>query len=145
MSVVVAEDRSMCVQPHQLVRTAWVDIDLCRLGFRMPMSPEAVEKKYRRLLNIGDCAPWPPIVGHWEDGRFIVWDGRHDYLAALMMGRDKLFVCWLEAAPTVVVEQSGNSSGAPQIMHDGTITPTVSASPAISFSEESSLAAFHEP
>jgi hypothetical protein len=21
--------RSMCVQPHQLVRTAWVDIDLC--------------------------------------------------------------------------------------------------------------------
>jgi hypothetical protein len=29
MSVVVAEDRSMCVQPHQLVRTAWVDIDLC--------------------------------------------------------------------------------------------------------------------
>lgn len=68
----------MCVQPHQLVRTAWVDIDLCRLGFRMPMSPEAVEKKYRRLLNIGDCAPWPPIVGHWEDGRFVVCDGRHD-------------------------------------------------------------------
>jgi len=48
------------------------------------MSPEAVEKKFRRLLNIGDCAPWPPIVGHWENGRFVVCDGRHDYLAALM-------------------------------------------------------------
>jgi len=59
-------------------------IDLCKLGTRLLMSPEAVEKKFRRLLNIGDCAPWPPIVGHWENGRFVVCDGRHDYLAALM-------------------------------------------------------------
>jgi hypothetical protein len=79
-----------------------VDIDLCRLSFRLPMSPEAVEKKYRRLLNLGECAPWPPIVGHWEDGRFVVCDGRHDYLASLMIGRDKLFVCWLEAAPQAI-------------------------------------------
>ena len=35
----------MCVQPDRMVRTAWVDIDVCRLGFRRPMSPEAVEKK----------------------------------------------------------------------------------------------------
>jgi hypothetical protein len=35
----------MCVQPDQMVRTAWVDIDVCRLGFRLPMSPEGVEKK----------------------------------------------------------------------------------------------------
>jgi hypothetical protein len=45
MSVTVSEDRSMCVQPHQVVRTAWIDIDLCKLGFRQPMSPEAVKKK----------------------------------------------------------------------------------------------------
>jgi hypothetical protein len=103
MTVMVAEDRSMCVQPYQVERTAWVDIDLCKLGSRLPMSPEAVEKKFRRLLNIGDCAPWPPIVGHWEDGRFLVDDGRHDYLAALMMGREKLFVCWLEEADATAV------------------------------------------
>jgi hypothetical protein len=30
MTVVVAEDRSMCVQPNQVVRTAWVDTDPCR-------------------------------------------------------------------------------------------------------------------
>jgi hypothetical protein len=99
MTVMVPEDRSMCVQPHQVVRTAWVDIDLCRLSFRLPMSPEAVEKKYRRLLNLGQSAPWPPVVGHWEEGRFVVCDGRHDYLAALMIGREKLFVCWLETEP----------------------------------------------
>ena len=113
MTVMVPEDRSMCVQPHEIVRTAWVDIDLCRLSFRLPMSPEAVEKKYRRLLNLGQCAPWPPIVGHWEDGRFLVDDGRHDYLAALMLGREKLFVCWLETAAVAVVEESDKMADLP--------------------------------
>ena len=98
MTVLVAEDRSMCVQPSQVVQTAGADIDLCKLGYRVPMSSEAVEKKFRRLLNL-KCAPWPPIVGHWEGGRFLVDDGRHDYLAALMLGRDKVFVCWLHDVP----------------------------------------------
>jgi len=51
MTVMVAEDRSMCVQPYRVVRTAWVDIDLGKLGTRLLMSPEAVEKKFRRLLK----------------------------------------------------------------------------------------------
>jgi hypothetical protein len=112
MTVVVAEDCSMCVQPNQVVRTAWVDIDLCRLSFRLPMSPEAVEKKYRRLLNLGERAPWPPIVGHWEDGRFVGCDGRHDYLASLMIGHDKLFVCWLDATPEAIPDLRERGSGA---------------------------------
>ena len=112
----VAEDRPMCVQPNQVVRTAWVDIDLCRLNFRLPMSPEAVEKKYRRLLNLGECAPWPPIVGHWEDGRFVVCDGRRDYVAALMIGRDKLFVCWLEAAPEAMPDLRRSTRTSPNSM-----------------------------
>lgn len=99
MTVRVAEDRSMCVQPSQVVQTAWVDIDLCKLGCRSPISPEAVEKKFRRLLNIGDCAAWPPIVGHWEGERFLIDDGRHDFLASLMLGREKVFVCWLQDHP----------------------------------------------
>ncbi len=110
MSVMVAEDRSMCVQPHQVVRTAWIDIDVCRLGFRSVMSPEAVEKKFRRLLNIGEAAPWPPIVGHWESGHFLVDDGRHDYLAALMLGRQKLFVCWLEGIEATTDQASSQAA-----------------------------------
>jgi len=72
-----------------------------------PDEPEAVEKKYRRLLNLGQCTPWPPVVGHWEDGRFVVCDGRHDYLAVLMIGRDKLFVCRLDAAPEAIADLRG--------------------------------------
>jgi hypothetical protein len=107
MTVLVAEDRSMCVQPDQVVRTAWVDIDLCKLVGRVRMSPEAVEKKFRRLLNLGEAAPWPPVVGHWQGERFLVDDGRHDYLAALMLGREKLFVCWLDYASTEPIRQNG--------------------------------------
>jgi hypothetical protein len=76
MIVTVAEDRSMCQHPNQMVRTAWIDIDLCRLRFQAPKSPEAVEKKFRWLLNIGRCAPWPPVVGHWVGERFLVGDWR---------------------------------------------------------------------
>jgi hypothetical protein len=95
MSVAVYEERSMLVQRHQKVETAWIDIDLCRLGCRVPMSPEAVEKKYRRLLQQGDGAPWPPVVGHWDGPRFVVCDGRHEYVASLCLGRERLFVAWL--------------------------------------------------
>jgi hypothetical protein len=109
MTVMVTENRSMCVQPYQVVRTAWVDIDLCKLGSRLPMSPEAVEKKFRRLFNIGHCAPWPPIVGHWEVGRLLVDDGRHDCLAALMMGPE---------AVRLLARAGGRDCGR-QSAHDG--------------------------
>jgi hypothetical protein len=125
MTVTVSEDRSMCVQPHQVVRTAWIDIDLCKLGFRLLMSPEAVEKKFRRLLNLGDGAPWPPVVGHWEGERFLVDDGRHDYLAALMIGRDKLFVCWLETAPAAIERREFGSF--PPESADSATSPTTSS------------------
>jgi hypothetical protein len=32
----------------------------------------------------------------WEGERFLIDDGRRDYLAALMLGRARLFVCWLD-------------------------------------------------
>jgi hypothetical protein len=94
----VIEDRSMCVQPGEGVTADWIDIDCCRLGSRVQMSPEAVEKKFRKLLQQDQAGSWPPIVGHWNGARFVVDDGRHEYLAALMIGRARLFVCWLGKA-----------------------------------------------
>lgn len=94
-AVWTAEDRTLSVRPDQVVQTAWVDIDLCRLGNRARMAPEAVEKKFQRLLCQGENAPWPPVVGQWEGERFTVLDGRHEFLASLMLGRTRLFVCWL--------------------------------------------------
>ena len=96
MSVKEFIDRSICVQPGQIVKTAWISIDDCVLGNRSMIVPEAVEKKWRMLLQQGKAAPWPPIVGHWKDnGRFSVDDGRHEFIANLMHGREKVFVAWL--------------------------------------------------
>lgn len=96
MSVRVVEDRSLCIQPDQVVKSDWIDIDCCKLGLHSRMTPEAVEKKWRRLLQQGEAACWPPVVGHWEGERFVVCDGRHEYIAALMLGRTRTYVAWLE-------------------------------------------------
>ena len=99
MSVRVLQDRSMCVRPDQLVRTAWVDVDCCRLGSRTPMGVGDVEHAVRKLVNQGEgLGTWPPPVGHWDGERFVVDEGRHEYLAALMLGRERVFVAWLAAA-----------------------------------------------
>ena len=106
MSVRVAEDRSLCVQPKEVVKTAWINIDLCVLGNRTRMTPEAVEKKWRMLLQQGEGARWPCPNGYWrEDGRFVVCDGRHEYLASLMHGREQLLVAWLERSVSTELKQ----------------------------------------
>lgn len=100
MSVIIREDRSMCVQPNQSVKVDWVDIDVCRMRCRDRMSPEAVKEKWVRMLNNGEAACWPPIVGHWEGGAFVISDGRHEFIASLMMGRTRVLAAWLiEAQP----------------------------------------------
>lgn len=92
----MTEDRSLSVRPSQVVKTAWISIDLCRLGNRTRMDFAAVERAGRKLLQLGECQSWPPIVGHWEGGGFVVCDGRHEYLACLALGRERVFVGWLE-------------------------------------------------
>jgi hypothetical protein len=95
---VLLEDRHVKVEPGQRVVTDWVDIDLCVLGCRERMDFVAVERAGRRLLRLGGSMTWPPPVGQWrDDGRFVVLDGRHELLAALALGREKVFVCWVEA------------------------------------------------
>lgn len=99
MTISVMEDRSIRVGPEQVVKSDWVDIDLCILANRAQMSPEAVEKKYRRLLQQGESACWPPIVGYWDRARFYICDGRHEYVASLLLGRSRVFVAWLVDVP----------------------------------------------
>lgn len=92
----IAEDRSIAVQPHQTVEVGWVPLDACRFANRTPMSIESVIAKRHRLINLGDAAPWPPVVGHWDAAnRFVVCDGRHDVAAALIAGRTEILACWV--------------------------------------------------
>jgi hypothetical protein len=97
-AVAVYEDRSLVVKPGEHVRTAWIDIDLCSMACRAVMQPATVAAKFQRLLCLGENSAWPPIVGEWCDERFSILDGRHEFLASLMLGRTKIFVAWLVPA-----------------------------------------------
>jgi hypothetical protein len=50
-----------------------------------------------------------PLAGE----RFLVDDGRHDYLAALMLGREKIFVCWLTDVRPSPELPAGRLKGSP--------------------------------
>jgi hypothetical protein len=56
----------------------------------------AIERAGRKALQLSPCASWPPVYGHWENDRFVICDGRHEYLARLALGQEKIFVAWLE-------------------------------------------------
>jgi len=93
------EDRSMSVRPSQVVRTQWVHVNSCILGNRERMDFAAIERKGQQLLQQGDCGSWPPPNGQWQDDRFVIYDGRHEFLAHLALGRSHIFVAWLEESP----------------------------------------------
>lgn len=90
-----AEDRSLRVEPGHVVKTGWVRIADCLLANRTRMAIGDVEAKYRVLLCQGDAALWPPITGTWQGDRFAVSDGRHQFVASLMLGHEKVLVAWI--------------------------------------------------
>jgi hypothetical protein len=99
VTVAIAADRSIRVPPGALVRTGYVELERVRLACRDRMAVGDVEVAYRRRLQLGDAQEWPPPVGEWTGDRFTVLDGRHSYVAALMLGSTHLLVAWLEDAP----------------------------------------------
>jgi hypothetical protein len=101
--VALYRDRSLVIAPGEVVVTGWVEIDRIVLGCRDRVSPGDVKEKWTELLQRGGKAAWPPPVGHWSPDRvwFVVTDGRHEYLAALMHGQETLFVAWVEPLPNV--------------------------------------------
>jgi hypothetical protein len=94
----MTEDRSMTVGTGEVIKTAWVSVDACRLACRDRMDCAAIERAFRKYLQAGDSQFWPPIVGEWEGPRFAVLDGRHEFLALLALGREQVFVAWKEIA-----------------------------------------------
>ena len=96
----LAEDRSLAVPPGRLIRTGYVAVEQIKLGCRARMAVGDVDRAYQRRLQLGDHQPWPCPRGEWEGdpaapgARFVVHDGRHDVVAALMLGQDYVLVAW---------------------------------------------------
>lgn len=90
------------VAAGHVVETAYVPTEEIVIHARgHQLSPAAVERAYCRQLELGDDQVWPPLTGYWRgDGRFVLTDGRHRFVAALMLGMEHLLVAWL-VAPAV--------------------------------------------
>lgn len=94
--VSTAEDRSISVPPGATVRTGYAPIFQCTIACRERMAIGDVDRAYQRRLQLGDRQPWPPPRGRWDGDRFVIEDGRHDWVAAVMLGCSHLFVAWVE-------------------------------------------------
>lgn len=113
--VTFAEDRSMAVPAGHIVRTGYVAVEHVTMACRDRMAPGDVKVAYELLLQMGGNQPWPSPRGHWEGERFVVVDGRHQYVASLMLGLTHMLVAWVEvqadAQPTAQPEEAQASKG----------------------------------
>lgn len=88
-------DRSLTIPPGYRIETGYVDLFRCRLACRERMAVGDVDRSFQRLLQQAPNQSWPPPVGRWDGEAFVIEDGRHEYVASLMLGFSHLFVAWL--------------------------------------------------
>jgi hypothetical protein len=97
--VSTAEDRSLRVPRGQRVHTDYVSVWNVRLACRERMAVGDVGYAFQKLLQVGGDATWPCPNGYWEgepgQSRFVIQDGRHEYLASVMLGKETILVAWV--------------------------------------------------
>jgi hypothetical protein len=91
-----AADRSLLVPPGRTIKTARVCIWKCRLANRERMAVGDVGAAFQKLLQVGDAAVWPCPNGYWDGDEFVIHDGRHEYVASMVLGRIEILVAWIE-------------------------------------------------
>lgn len=94
-----AADRSLRIPAGKVLRSAYVCVWKCRLANRAPMGVGDVGAAHQKLLQLGADSLHPCPNGHWEGDEFVIHDGRHEYLASLMLGRTDILVAWVEDDP----------------------------------------------
>ncbi|HEX2020262.1 MAG TPA: hypothetical protein VGO17_15110 [Aurantimonas sp.] len=82
-----------------VVRTGYVPVFDVILACRDRMAVGDVDRAYQKRLQLGSRQPWPCPRGHWQGNRFVIVDGRHEYVATLMLGLSHILVAWIEEAP----------------------------------------------
>lgn len=100
--LLVAEDRGMTVPQSAVVKTGYVAVEAVSLKCRDRMAVGDVQSAMSRRMAAAPGQPWPCPVGEWDGERFYISDGRHEYIAALMLGCTHILVAWIDPAAGVV-------------------------------------------
>lgn len=93
----IAEDRGMVVDAGRIVRTGYVAIEDVILASKDRMAIGDVERAMQRRMAAAPGSPWPCPVGEWRGHRFQIFDGRHEFMAAQMLGCTHILVAWVDA------------------------------------------------
>lgn len=94
--VTIGEDRSMNVPAGSIVRTDYIPITAAMMASSDRMAVGDVERAMQRRMAAAPGQPWPCPVGEWSGDRFVIHDGRHEFIAALMLGVQHILVAWIE-------------------------------------------------
>ncbi|WP_274426762.1 hypothetical protein [Chelativorans sp. YIM 93263] len=97
----LAMDRGIAVPAGSIVRTGYVKVENVILACRARMAIGDVDRAYQKRLQLGSKQPWPCPNGYWEGDRFVIRDGRHEYVATLMLGHSHLLVAWIESVEDI--------------------------------------------
>jgi len=95
-AVATPQDRTLSVPPGKIVKTGYVHVFNVELACRERMAVGDVAGAFQKLICLGDHSPWLPPNGYWLDnGKFRIVDGRHEWVASVMLGKDYMLVAWL--------------------------------------------------
>ncbi len=113
-SLNLSDDRSMRVPPGYLVRTTYVPVFSVRLACRERMAVGDVANAFQKRLQLGCDEPFPCPTGHWDGSEFVICDGRHQWVASVMLGKSHILVSWLEAG---LANATSAEADAPSLMY----------------------------
>lgn len=86
----------MVVPAGATVCTRYVPIWAITLACRDRMAIGDVDRAMQRRMACAPAQPWPCPVGEWQGDRFAIFDGRHEFIAALMLGVEHILVAWID-------------------------------------------------
>lgn len=94
--VLMAHDRSIRVPGGNRIHTDYVNVFAVRLECRDRMAVGDVAAAYDKCLQLGRDEQFPCPTGYWEGETFVLLDGRHHWIASIMLGKTHILVAWIE-------------------------------------------------
>lgn len=96
-------DRHKIVPPGKVIVTGYVNVFDIELACRERMAVGDVDRAFQKQLQLGQDSMHPCPNGFWESNgargrKFVIEDGRHEWIAQVMLGRTYILVAWLEDA-----------------------------------------------